>query len=91
MSLQLPYTFVIVAVMSIAEAALLFAGSNKVMSPVPAGTPTSGQALRVMYTPPSSISLPLVQEASRETISSGRRRNFTGRGFLRRACFEAHS
>ena len=43
---QLARTWVIAAVTSIARESLLPAGSNKVMSPVPAGIPAIGHALR---------------------------------------------
>ena len=39
-------TSVIAAVTSIALATVLFGGLNRVMSPVPAGTPAIGQSLR---------------------------------------------
>jgi len=45
-SWQVARTSVIAAVTSIARASLLSAGLNRVMSPVPAGTPAIGHALR---------------------------------------------
>ena len=47
-SSQVARRLVIVATTSIARASVLPAGSNKVMSPVPAGMPSCGQDERVM-------------------------------------------
>ncbi|PAV92709.1 hypothetical protein WR25_13302 [Diploscapter pachys] len=55
-SAQVPRTCVMFATTSIAFSSRLVAGSNSVMSPVPAATPTVGQAERTAVMPPSTIS-----------------------------------
>jgi hypothetical protein len=79
---QLARMLVIVAVTSIASAAMLFDGLNIVTSPVPAGIPGIGHALRSVQIPPWSIS-PFLPQADRRTrAASATMRNFTGIGFL---------
>src|SRR5688572_20930326 len=73
---------VIVAVTSIASAAMLFDGLNVVMSPVPAGIPGIGHALRSVQMPPWSMRPFLPQADKRTRAASATMRNFTVTGFL---------
>jgi hypothetical protein len=84
-SSQMERTLLIVATASIALAVRLAGGSNKVTSPVPAGTATVGQADRtaVMPAPPRETSISPVRAqpaASRRTSAAANERWRVTRG-----------